>query len=175
MRYTSLIGLFCAGLFLNASANAQGPSGVVRIGILNDQSGPYATADHHTRTAALANAAAGRQRGHPADAGRNRQPQGTGRRARCSRMEGAARVPTWPWRAAGHHRRPHAELAAHEPRFKRRYTGPPALGGSFLLHCYGQAGFMRNPVRAFGRGGLCAPGPSPQAVAAQHGEESTSA
>jgi len=42
MRYTSLIGLFCAGLFLNASANAQGPSGVVRIGILNDQSGPYA-------------------------------------------------------------------------------------------------------------------------------------
>src|SRR5262245_8893777 len=42
MRYTSLLGLFCAGLFLNSPADAQSPSGVVRIGILNDQSGPYA-------------------------------------------------------------------------------------------------------------------------------------
>src|SRR6516225_8999218 len=36
------IGLFCIGLFLNSVADAQSPSGVVRIGILNDQSGPYA-------------------------------------------------------------------------------------------------------------------------------------
>jgi branched-chain amino acid transport system substrate-binding protein len=42
MRYSSFIGLFCVGLFLNSVANAQSPSGVVRIGILNDQSGPYA-------------------------------------------------------------------------------------------------------------------------------------
>jgi branched-chain amino acid transport system substrate-binding protein len=42
MRYSSFIGLFCVGLFLNSVAHAQGPSGVVRIGILNDQSGPYA-------------------------------------------------------------------------------------------------------------------------------------
>ena len=42
MRYSSFIGLFCFGLFLNSVADAQSPSGVVRIGILNDQSGPYA-------------------------------------------------------------------------------------------------------------------------------------
>ena len=42
MRYSSFIGLFCVGLCLNSVANAQSPSGVVRIGILNDQSGPYA-------------------------------------------------------------------------------------------------------------------------------------
>jgi ABC-type branched-subunit amino acid transport system substrate-binding protein len=30
------------GLFLSGVADAQSPSGVVRIGILNDQSGPYA-------------------------------------------------------------------------------------------------------------------------------------
>jgi branched-chain amino acid transport system substrate-binding protein len=42
MRYRSLIGLFCVGVFLNGVADAQSPSGVVRIGILNDQSGPYA-------------------------------------------------------------------------------------------------------------------------------------
>jgi len=42
MRYASLIGLLCAGLLLNGSADAQGPGGGVRIGILNDQSGPYA-------------------------------------------------------------------------------------------------------------------------------------
>jgi branched-chain amino acid transport system substrate-binding protein len=42
MRYSSFIGLFCVGLFLNSVANAQSPSGVVRIGIINDQSGPYA-------------------------------------------------------------------------------------------------------------------------------------
>jgi branched-chain amino acid transport system substrate-binding protein len=42
MRYSSFIGLFCIGLFLNSVADAQSPSGVVRIGILNDQSGPYA-------------------------------------------------------------------------------------------------------------------------------------
>jgi branched-chain amino acid transport system substrate-binding protein len=42
MRYSSFIGLFCVGLFLNSVANAQSPSGVVRIAILNDQSGPYA-------------------------------------------------------------------------------------------------------------------------------------
>ena len=41
MRYASLIGLLCA-LLLNGSADAQGPGGGVRIGILNDQSGPYA-------------------------------------------------------------------------------------------------------------------------------------
>jgi branched-chain amino acid transport system substrate-binding protein len=42
MRYASLIGLLGAGLFLSDHADAQSPSGVVRIGILNDQSGPYA-------------------------------------------------------------------------------------------------------------------------------------
>lgn len=42
MRYPSLIGLLCAGLLLNGPTAAQSPSGVVRIGILNDQSGPYA-------------------------------------------------------------------------------------------------------------------------------------
>ena len=31
MRYSSFIGLFCVGLFLNSAANAQSPSGVVRI------------------------------------------------------------------------------------------------------------------------------------------------
>jgi branched-chain amino acid transport system substrate-binding protein len=41
MRYLSFIGLFCVGLFLTSVADAQSPSGVVRIGILNDQSGPY--------------------------------------------------------------------------------------------------------------------------------------
>jgi branched-chain amino acid transport system substrate-binding protein len=44
MRYPLLIGSFCAGLFLAGTANAQSSqgSGSVRIGILNDQSGPYA-------------------------------------------------------------------------------------------------------------------------------------
>ena len=42
MRYASLIGLFCAALLLNGVAAAQSPGGGVRIGILNDQSGPYA-------------------------------------------------------------------------------------------------------------------------------------
>jgi branched-chain amino acid transport system substrate-binding protein len=42
MRYSSLFGLFCVGLFLNGVADAQTPAGVIRIGILNDQSGPYA-------------------------------------------------------------------------------------------------------------------------------------
>jgi branched-chain amino acid transport system substrate-binding protein len=42
MRYLPLIGLFCVGLFLSGVADAQSPGGVVRIGILNDQSGPYA-------------------------------------------------------------------------------------------------------------------------------------
>jgi branched-chain amino acid transport system substrate-binding protein len=42
MRNAPLIGLFCVGLFLSGVADAQSPSGVVRIGILNDQSGPYA-------------------------------------------------------------------------------------------------------------------------------------
>ena len=42
MRYTPSLGLFCVGLLLNSVAAAQSPSGVVRIGILNDQSGPYA-------------------------------------------------------------------------------------------------------------------------------------
>jgi branched-chain amino acid transport system substrate-binding protein len=42
MRYSSFIGLFCVGLFLNSVVDAQSPSGVERIGILNDQSGPYA-------------------------------------------------------------------------------------------------------------------------------------
>jgi len=36
------MGLFCAGLFLNGVADAQSLGGGVRIGILNDQSGPYA-------------------------------------------------------------------------------------------------------------------------------------
>ena len=40
MRDATLIGLFCGALFLNSAA-AQSPSGTVRIGILNDQSGPY--------------------------------------------------------------------------------------------------------------------------------------
>ena len=42
MRYAPLMGLFCAGLFLNGVADAQSLGGGVRIGILNDQSGPYA-------------------------------------------------------------------------------------------------------------------------------------
>jgi branched-chain amino acid transport system substrate-binding protein len=42
MRYSPLIGLLCVELFFNSVADAQSPSGVVRIGILNDQSGPYA-------------------------------------------------------------------------------------------------------------------------------------
>jgi branched-chain amino acid transport system substrate-binding protein len=42
MRHLPLIGFICIGLFLNGVADAQSPSGVVRIGILNDQSGPYA-------------------------------------------------------------------------------------------------------------------------------------
>ena len=42
MRYASLIGLLCAGLLLNVPADAQSPGGGIRIGILNDQSGPYA-------------------------------------------------------------------------------------------------------------------------------------
>ena len=41
MRYASSIGLFCVGLFLNGPADAQSTA-VVRVGILNDQSGPYA-------------------------------------------------------------------------------------------------------------------------------------
>jgi branched-chain amino acid transport system substrate-binding protein len=42
MQYASVIGLFCAGLLLNSVADAQSPGAGVRIGILNDQSGPYA-------------------------------------------------------------------------------------------------------------------------------------
>src|SRR5262252_447073 len=42
MRYVSFIGLFCAGLLLNCPAGAETSAGAVRIGILNDQSGPYA-------------------------------------------------------------------------------------------------------------------------------------
>jgi branched-chain amino acid transport system substrate-binding protein len=42
MQNSPLIALICVGLFLNGVADAQSPSGVVRIGILNDQSGPYA-------------------------------------------------------------------------------------------------------------------------------------
>jgi branched-chain amino acid transport system substrate-binding protein len=42
MRYASVLGLVCIGLFLNGAAHAQSPGGGVRIGILNDQSGPYA-------------------------------------------------------------------------------------------------------------------------------------
>jgi branched-chain amino acid transport system substrate-binding protein len=41
MRYSLLIGLFCVVLILNGVAGAQSP-GIVRIGILNDQSGLYA-------------------------------------------------------------------------------------------------------------------------------------
>src|SRR5262245_22747691 len=41
MQYVSLIGLFCAGLLFNCPAGAQS-GGAFRIGILNDQSGPYA-------------------------------------------------------------------------------------------------------------------------------------
>ena len=45
MRYRSLAGLLCVvslGLFLAGVAQAQSPGGASRIGILNDQSGPYA-------------------------------------------------------------------------------------------------------------------------------------
>src|SRR5215216_5324394 len=38
----SLVGVFCIGLFFNGTADAQRPADAVRIGILNDQSGPYA-------------------------------------------------------------------------------------------------------------------------------------
>jgi branched-chain amino acid transport system substrate-binding protein len=45
MRYRSFLGLLClvsSGLLLAGVAQAQSPGGAVRIGILNDQSGPYA-------------------------------------------------------------------------------------------------------------------------------------
>jgi branched-chain amino acid transport system substrate-binding protein len=42
MRYAPLIGLFCAGLYFNSAADAQTGGGILRIGVLNDQSGPYA-------------------------------------------------------------------------------------------------------------------------------------
>jgi branched-chain amino acid transport system substrate-binding protein len=42
MRYPFVIGLFSVGLLLGGGAAAQAPGGAVRIGILNDQSGPYA-------------------------------------------------------------------------------------------------------------------------------------
>jgi branched-chain amino acid transport system substrate-binding protein len=42
MRYPSVTGLLCGGLLLAGAAYAQTPGGAVRIGILNDQSGPYA-------------------------------------------------------------------------------------------------------------------------------------
>jgi branched-chain amino acid transport system substrate-binding protein len=45
MRYRSLIGLLCfvsLGVLVDGVAQAQSPGGPVRIGILNDQSGPYA-------------------------------------------------------------------------------------------------------------------------------------
>src|SRR5262249_37590120 len=41
-KFHSLRVWLCAGLLLNGSADAQGPGGGVHIGILNDQSGPYA-------------------------------------------------------------------------------------------------------------------------------------
>ena len=42
MRFLSLISLFCAGLFLTGVAHAQSADGPIRIGVLDDQSGPYA-------------------------------------------------------------------------------------------------------------------------------------
>jgi len=42
MRYASLTGLLYASLSLTGAADAQSPGGAIRIGILNDQSGPYA-------------------------------------------------------------------------------------------------------------------------------------
>jgi branched-chain amino acid transport system substrate-binding protein len=42
MRYPFVIGLFSVGLLLGGGAMAQTSGGPVRIGILNDQSGPYA-------------------------------------------------------------------------------------------------------------------------------------
>jgi branched-chain amino acid transport system substrate-binding protein len=45
MRYRSFLGLLCLvsfGLLLDGVAQAQSPGSTVRIGILNDQSGPYA-------------------------------------------------------------------------------------------------------------------------------------
>jgi len=42
MRYASLTGLLFASLSLTGAADAQSPGGAIRIGILNDQSGPYA-------------------------------------------------------------------------------------------------------------------------------------
>src|SRR5262245_41905615 len=42
MRYASLTGLLFASLSLAGAADAQCPGGAIRIGILNDQSGPYA-------------------------------------------------------------------------------------------------------------------------------------
>jgi branched-chain amino acid transport system substrate-binding protein len=41
VRDASLIGLLCGAIFLNSAAAAQSPGGTIRIGILNDQSGPY--------------------------------------------------------------------------------------------------------------------------------------
>ena len=41
MRDASLIGLLCGAVFLNSAAVAQTPGSTIRIGILNDQSGPY--------------------------------------------------------------------------------------------------------------------------------------
>jgi branched-chain amino acid transport system substrate-binding protein len=45
MQYRSLLGLLClvsSSLLLASVAQAQSPGGAIRIGILNDQSGPYA-------------------------------------------------------------------------------------------------------------------------------------
>src|SRR5919198_3787613 len=43
MRYRSLLGALClVSLLVDGAAHAQSPGGAVRIGILNDQSGPYA-------------------------------------------------------------------------------------------------------------------------------------
>ena len=41
MLFPSLIRLLFFGLLLSGAANAQSPGGAVRIGVLNDQSGPY--------------------------------------------------------------------------------------------------------------------------------------
>jgi branched-chain amino acid transport system substrate-binding protein len=68
MQYPSLIALFCVGLFLNGVAYAQSPGGVVRIGILNDQSGPYADFGGRTSVEAARMAVedvGGKVLGHP--------------------------------------------------------------------------------------------------------------
>jgi len=98
-------------------------------------------------------------------------------RASLKEQVGALGVPEWRARASAD-----VALSCYWPpsraarKARRRTTSTAAnwaarVGRPFLLW----ASWISEPGAHFALGGLCAPGPSPQAVAAQHGEESTSA